>query len=113
MSADHGPIPRTVVSRRVTSSSDCLASLRGDTMTVPSSTLVARSRSERTLAADSPAARSVRGHVAAHRIDDPAVDRPRGGARELLVDDRLDQRRERRQPRPWQPHRPGLIDQPS
>jgi hypothetical protein len=51
-------MPRTADSRVMISSSLSRASPRGDSTTVPSSTLAARSRSDAILFRDSPAARS-------------------------------------------------------
>ena len=67
MSADHFPMPLTADSRAVISSSLSRASRRGSRITVPSRTLVARSRSDSTLRPDNPAARSVSTGVASTR----------------------------------------------
>ena len=93
--AVHGPMPRTTVRWATTSSSDSRP-IRSRA-TSPEATLSARSRIEAALDPLRPHDRAApapgwpgpvpAAHVAVERVDEPAVDRGRGPAGQLLVDD--------------------------
>ncbi len=119
ISAVQRPMPRTSVSSRTISSSDRRATRSSSTS--PASTFSARSRIDAALFAERPAARKFVDREREHRLGrrrtverglEPAVDRARRRARQLLVADRPHQLGEMGPPRaaPAEIGGPGRLD---